>query len=192
MWPQRSGPEVPMGLEPSVWGLWYRPYSSVTLSDLYHLKSIETSALIPQKLVSAGHSVTYRVQTYATSRKVVCSILDEVIGFFKWSNLYSRTMAPGYTPHLKEMSTSNLPGSKGRQACKADNLTAVFEQIVYKIWDSRRLSNLWVSTDCYRDRFTLLFFYRRIFPRDRVAEVWNSLLISIYCWGLEKFLVMPL
>jgi hypothetical protein len=34
-------------------------------------------------------------------------------------------MALGYTQPLTEMSTSNLPGDKGRPARKADNLTAV-------------------------------------------------------------------
>jgi hypothetical protein len=39
-------------------------------------------------------------------------------------------MAPGSTKPLTEMSTRNFPGGKGRPARKADNLTAVSEQIV--------------------------------------------------------------
>jgi hypothetical protein len=67
---------------------------------------------------------------YATSRKAVDSIPDEVIGFFNWPNLSSRIMALGSTQPLTEMSTRNLPGSKGRPARKADNLTAICKPIV--------------------------------------------------------------
>jgi hypothetical protein len=36
----------------------------------------------------------------------------------------------GSTKSLKEMSTRNLPGGKGRPARKADNLTAICERTV--------------------------------------------------------------
>jgi hypothetical protein len=39
-------------------------------------------------------------------------------------------MTLGSTQPLTEMSTRNLPGGKGRQARKADNLTAICEPIV--------------------------------------------------------------
>jgi hypothetical protein len=39
-------------------------------------------------------------------------------------------MAVGSTQPLREMSTRNVPGGKGRLARKADNLTAVCEPIV--------------------------------------------------------------
>jgi hypothetical protein len=39
-------------------------------------------------------------------------------------------MALGSTQPLTEMSTRNIPGDKGRPACKADNLTAIYEPIV--------------------------------------------------------------
>jgi hypothetical protein len=61
--------------------------------------------------------------------QVAGSIPNEVIGFFNWSNPSSRTMSLGSTPRLTEMSTRNLPGSKGRPARKADNLTAICEPI---------------------------------------------------------------
>jgi hypothetical protein len=54
------------------------------------------------------------------------------------------------------MSTKNLPVSKGRPACKVDNLTAISEPIVYKMWEPRRLTALWASTACCRDSFYLL------------------------------------
>jgi hypothetical protein len=63
-----------------------------------------------------------RLRHYATSQKVVGSIPDEVIGFFNWPNPSSRIIALGSTEPLTEMSTSNLPGGKGRPA-KAVNLT---------------------------------------------------------------------
>jgi hypothetical protein len=60
---------------------------------------------------------------------VARSIPDEVIGFFYIPNPSSRTMALGSTQPLTEMSTRNLPGGKGRPACKADNLTVICESI---------------------------------------------------------------
>jgi hypothetical protein len=54
-------------------------------------------------------------------------------------------MALGFTQPLKEMSTRNLPGSKGWPARKTD-LTAIFEPSVQKMWEPRRLTTLWTST----------------------------------------------
>jgi hypothetical protein len=62
--------------------------------------------------------------------KVSGSIPDEIIGFFNWLHPSSRTMALGSTQPLTEMSTRNRPGSKGRQARKADNLIAICGPIV--------------------------------------------------------------
>jgi hypothetical protein len=53
---------------------------------------------------------------YAISRKVAGLIPVEFIGFFSWRNPSSRTMALGSTQPLTEMSTRNIPGSKGRPA----------------------------------------------------------------------------
>jgi hypothetical protein len=55
-------------------------------------------------------------------------IPDEVIGFFNWPS--SRNMALGLTQPLTEISTRKIPGSKGRPAREADNLTAICEPIV--------------------------------------------------------------
>jgi hypothetical protein len=62
-------------------------------------------------------------------------------------------MALGSTQSLTEISTRNLPGGKWRLARKAD-LTAICEQIVYKMWEPQRLTTLWASTACYRDSFS--------------------------------------
>jgi hypothetical protein len=45
-------------------------------------------------------------------------------------NPSSLTMALGSTHPLKEMSTRNLPGGKGRPACGPDDLIAICEPIV--------------------------------------------------------------
>jgi hypothetical protein len=37
---------------------------------------------------------------------------------------------------------------------EANNPAAICETIIYKIWDSRRLTTLWYSTACYRESFT--------------------------------------
>jgi hypothetical protein len=96
---------------------------------------------------------------YATSRKVAGSIADEIIGFFSWPNRSSRTTVLGSTQRLTEMSTSNLPGGKGRPARKTDNLSTICEPTVQKMWEPRRLTTLWASTACYMDSFTVFFFF---------------------------------
>jgi hypothetical protein len=55
-----------------------------------------------------------------------------VIGFFNLPNPSSRSMAPGSTRSLTEMSTRNIPGGKGRPVRKGDNLTAICAPIVYR------------------------------------------------------------
>jgi hypothetical protein len=51
-------------------------------------------------------------------------------------------MAQGSTQPLTEMSTTNLTEGKERQMREADNLTAMCEPIVYKIWEPWRLTTL--------------------------------------------------
>jgi hypothetical protein len=65
--------------------------------------------------------------------------------------------ALGSTKPLTEMSTRNLLGAKGRPARKADNLTAIYEPIVQKMWEPGRLTTLWAFTSCYRNTFTFTF-----------------------------------
>jgi hypothetical protein len=67
----------------------------------------------------------------ATSRKVAESSPDDVDFFFFLPNPSGRTIALGSTQPLTEMSTRNLPGTKGRPAPRADNLTAICESIFY-------------------------------------------------------------
>jgi hypothetical protein len=49
-------------------------------------------------------------------------------------------MALVLTQPLTEMSIRNLLGGKPRPARKADNMTAICEPIVQKIWDPRRFT----------------------------------------------------
>jgi hypothetical protein len=66
-------------------------------------------------------------------------------------------MAPGSTQTLAEMSTRNLLGGTGRPARGADNLTAICEPTVYKMWEPRRITTLWAFMACYRDSFNFTF-----------------------------------
>jgi hypothetical protein len=63
----------------------------------------------------------------------------------------------------KEMSTRNIPGGgvNGQSAHKADNLTAIYEPIVQKIWEPEHLTTLWAFTASYRDSLTFFTFYLR-------------------------------
>jgi hypothetical protein len=66
-------------------------------------------------------------------------------------------MTLGSTQPRTEMSTRNLLGGKGRPARRADNLAAIYEPIVYKMWEPQHLTTLWVSTATYRESFTFFF-----------------------------------
>jgi hypothetical protein len=44
-------------------------------------------------------------------------------------------------------------GSKARPARKADNLNAICEPLVKKLWDPQRLTALWAFTAWYSDSF---------------------------------------
>jgi hypothetical protein len=81
-------------------------------------------------------------------------------------------MALGSTQPLTEMSTCNLPGVKGRPACKADNLTTICETIVKKMWELRFIMTLWASTACYRDGFTFFKIHLYFQHPDLVAGMY--------------------
>jgi hypothetical protein len=90
-------------------------------------------------------------------------------------------MALGSTQPLTEISTRNLPGGKGRPARKADNLTAICEPIVEKMWEPRRLTTLWASTACYRESFALCSYYFIVHPTYPVYfTVLNFIIVTIF------------
>jgi hypothetical protein len=74
-----------------------------------------------------------------------------------WPNPFRRAMALISTQPLIEMNTRNILGGKGRPARKADILTAIYEPIVWIMWEPQHLTILWASTACSRDTFTLFF-----------------------------------
>jgi hypothetical protein len=65
----------------------------------------------------------------ATCRKVAGSNPDYVIRFFNWPNPFSSNVVLGSTQPLTEMNTRNRPGGKGCPTRKADNLTAICENV---------------------------------------------------------------
>jgi hypothetical protein len=79
--------------------------------------------------------------------------------------------ALGSTHLLTEMSTRNLPASKGLPARKADNLTAICEPSVQKMWKLRRLTNQWASTACYSASFTCLPLHKIFLPTQIIINL---------------------
>jgi hypothetical protein len=57
-------------------------------------------------------------------------------------NPSSRTMALGFTQPLTEIISRRSSWGKAQPERKANNLTANWEPIVYKIWNPRHLSTL--------------------------------------------------
>jgi hypothetical protein len=45
---------------------------------------------------------------------------------------------------------------KEQLAREADNLTAIYELNVQKMWEPQRLTTFWASRACYRESFTFL------------------------------------
>jgi hypothetical protein len=75
-------------------------------------------------------------------------------------------MALGSTQPLTEMSTGYLLEVKGRPEHKSDNLTTIYERIVQKMWEPRRLKTLCAFTACYRDTFyNIVLSFVTIFKR---------------------------
>jgi hypothetical protein len=122
-------------------------------------------------------------------------------------------MALGSTQSLTEMSTRNLPGGKGRPARKAGNLTIIYESIIYRVWEPRRLTTLWATDACYRDSFTILFSFNsltsllrslkqllrfrfsneilRAFPLLHPAFVSSSLVLRMYTYIQGRYYRVP-
>jgi hypothetical protein len=69
-------------------------------------------------------------------------------------NPSSLTMALGFTQTPREMSIRHLPGGNAQPERKADNLTAICQPIVERMWESRRLTIPWDFTACYRGTFS--------------------------------------
>jgi hypothetical protein len=65
---------------------------------------------------------------------------------------------------------------KARPARKADNLTAICEPIVQKMWEPQPFTPLWAFTACYRDSFTFLLTFTLYFAETNPFETtWQIL-----------------
>jgi hypothetical protein len=65
-----------------------------------------------------------------------------------------------FTQPLTGMSTKDLAAGRAWLMRKADNLTAICEPTVYKMWEPQHLLTIWASTACYRDSFTYFYIVR--------------------------------
>ena len=73
---------------------------------------------------------------WATSQKVAGSIPDGDIGVFHWHNPSGRTMAPGLTQRLTEMSTRNISWGVKAAGTTADNLNTFMCRLSWILGDS--------------------------------------------------------
>jgi hypothetical protein len=112
---------------------------------------------------------------YAKSEKFAGSIPDQVTGFFSRPNPSSCTLVLGVdsASNRNEYQESE---SKGWPARKANNLIAICEPIVHKMWDPRRLKTLWAPTAFYRDSFSLFPYQIGVcmMCRERLLEHFQS------------------
>jgi hypothetical protein len=64
------------------------------------------------------------------------------------------TTVLGSIQPLTDRLPGTFPGVKGgRLKRKADNLTAIYEPIVHRMWEPRSLTTMWVSMVWHRDSF---------------------------------------
>jgi hypothetical protein len=85
----------------------------------------------------------------------------EVIEFFSIYLILPVAQCPGVystSDRIEYQKQKKVSEAKRRPVCKADNLAAICEQIVYKIWAPQYLTTLYASTAYYGDSFTFFFF----------------------------------
>jgi hypothetical protein len=105
----------------------------------------------------------------ATSRKVMSSIPDGVIGIFHWHNPSGRTMAVGST--LTETSTRNISWGEGggwrRPVRRADNLPPSCANCV-EIWEPQPPGTVWACNRPvpYMHCFTSIYIYGFCLPAN--------------------------
>jgi hypothetical protein len=89
-------------------------------------------------------------------------------------------MALGSTQPVTEQSIRNIPGGggKGRPTRKADKLTTSCEPIVWKMWEPRRLTTVWVSAACYRNSFTF-FTFTWLKRQDFIKPIYFTFVLNI-------------
>jgi hypothetical protein len=92
-------------------------------------------------------------------------------------------------PPTERTATSPHMG-KGQPVPKADNLTLIWQQILYEMLELRRLATLLASTACYKDRFTLFHFYTNV--KSISAHSFHKgrrILLCSIMWGYTAHLV---
>jgi hypothetical protein len=99
-------------------------------------------------------------------------------------------MAFRSTQPMTKMNTRSFPGSKGRPACKADNLTAICEPTDKKVWELQRLTNLWAYSSCYSDSSAFFTFDFKTTNERHILTVKCETVYSLQNLREEVFLIM--
>jgi hypothetical protein len=102
------------------------------------------------------------------------SVLPRHWFFFNSYNPSSHTIAMMFAQPLAEIYTRIFLGSETWLVLRADNLTAICEPIIKKMWLPQRLTTLCASTACYRDGFTFMI-------SSRFHSSGVQVLISVCC-----------
>jgi hypothetical protein len=83
-------------------------------------------------------------------------------------------------------------GGKGRSACKADKFTAICEPIVWKMWETRRLTTIWTFTACYRDSFIPLPYHEGAWGSGVVSPPFLTSSLEGDKWSSSPLDTLPL
>ena len=105
------------------------------------------------------HYIIRDCYLYATSRKVVGSITDGVIGIFHWHNPSGRTLAVWSTQPLTEMSTRNISwGGKGGRCIRLTTLPPSCADCL-EIWEPQPPWKIRACPGLKWDCFAFLSFF---------------------------------
>jgi hypothetical protein len=113
------------------------------------------SAALLSAIVIDRHGTEELLEPILQALRSRVEILMRSLDFFLIYLISPAALGLGFTQPVTQMSTRNRKvmflGSKVRRLRRADNLTAIFESIVYKMWEPRQ-----ASTACYKHSF--IFF----------------------------------
>jgi hypothetical protein len=83
-------------------------------------------------------------------------------------------MGLGSTQPLTEISTRNFPGGKKRPARRAENLAAICEPNVCKLWEPQPLTTLRATTACTGIALPLPLHIGTLFLLENTALSWRA------------------